>query len=106
MLRRGFFKKSVWLSIGALLGANRLSNERVFKLKNTFNDLDWDALRSQFEICQRKAYFNSATIGPSPEIVMQSVFNKMRAINEKGSYRGSEKAREALANFFRTCTIF
>ena len=100
MLRRGFFKKSVWLSIGALLGANRLSHERVFKLKNTFNELDWDALRSQFEICQRKAYFNSATIGPSPEIVMQSVFNKMRAINEKGSYRGSEKAREALANFF------
>ena len=100
MLRRRFFSKSIKIIFSGFFSGTVLS-ALSFKApeKYKFND-DWESLRAQFPITKLKAYFNSGTLGPSPISVVEHVISKIRNINETGNYKGTEKARTGLSDFF------
>ena len=103
MLRRRFFSNLLKTAFGVgFLGKINLSQAQVPDLKPF--EGDWDNVRSYFPICKKKAYFNCGTIGPSPSTTVDHVVNKIKNINETGNYKGKEKARKALADFFKVKT--
>jgi selenocysteine lyase/cysteine desulfurase len=100
MLRRSFFSKSLKVFIasffsGTIFSAVSFKASEKYKFNN-----DWESLRTQFPITKIKAYFNTGTLGPSPTLVVEHVVSKIRNINETGNYKGAEKARIGLADFF------
>ena len=103
MLRRRFFSNLLKTALGVgFLGKINLSSAQVIDLK-AFEG-DWGDIRSYFPICTKKAYFNCGTMGPSPTTTVEHVINKIKNINETGNYKGKEKARKALADFFKVKT--
>ena len=93
--RRNFLKKLSGLGLGLCTSWEDLSQE----LELISEDSLWSFIRTQFPVTQVKTYFNTGTMGPSPHIVLDKVRDYHTWMETNGEYRGTEKARERLAQF-------
>ena len=64
----------------------------------------WKVVRSQFPIIHEKAYFNSATMGPSPMQVMETIRTQIWMYEAKGRYVMPPWLRPKLAEFIHADT--
>lgn len=60
----------------------------------------WKLVRGQFPLSQSKIFLNNGTVGPSPYVVLNEVYQDMLEIETTGRYGGHEDtAIKALASF-------
>ena len=93
--RRDFIKKLSGLGLGLCAPWEEMASD----IRLMPEDSMWSFIRKQFPITQVKTYFNTGTMGPSPHIVLNKVRDYHTWMETNGEYRGTEKARERLAQF-------
>jgi selenocysteine lyase/cysteine desulfurase len=94
--RRKFLKKNALAGVVCatgipfLLGNSRspeLDNSfRPLRLGENYEEIDWEAVRAAFLIDANKNYFNTASLGPSPKIVVDKVCDAMRELETSCSH--------------------
>lgn len=81
------------------------SNEQKEKIETlsfeTYDDIDWGKIKSQFTIAENRRHFNTASIGPSPLVVQETTISTLRTINRFGKeqHKLVNETREKLAQF-------
>lgn len=105
--RREFVKK---LSLGAVsLPFLAFSDVEVKTSNFTINtskycDINWKAVRKQFLLTKNRKYLNTAGLGPSPKVVVETVYQSMLNLENKGEHghEQTEAVHEKLAKFLNT----
>ncbi|UTW62764.1 aminotransferase class V-fold PLP-dependent enzyme [bacterium SCSIO 12741] len=108
--RRDFIRKTL---IGGLLSAIQLpllaaddSPIAQELLKKRFSlpksDADWAKVRKQFPLNDKPVYFNSAGLGPSPEVVVDTLCEWTKKLEELGDTgrKYTKSPHQTLADFF------
>jgi selenocysteine lyase/cysteine desulfurase len=107
--RRKFIKKNLLggllFAAGAPLLANRnpeaADKKTLPGFLNEKDEIDWALIREQFLLSEKKHYFNTGSLGPSPRVVVDEVCDMMRKL-EKQAYVGhhyTKEPHEKLASF-------
>jgi cysteine desulfurase/selenocysteine lyase len=112
--RRGFIQKSILsgaffsLGIPFLKANNNLETtylDSEFKLENTdYNNIDWKKIREQFLFSKDKQYLNTASLGPSPKIVIDTICKTIEKLETTCSHGHhlTEKTHTQIAAFLNT----
>jgi len=94
--RRTFIAKSLFGGLLGIFGIPYLSNGSTKKntlpkpKKNTdqnFKNLSWSEIKNEFSLGKNFFHFNTASLGPSPNIVLEKIFEAMRLF----AYLGTSK---------------
>ncbi|MEL6537518.1 MAG: aminotransferase class V-fold PLP-dependent enzyme [Bacteroidota bacterium] len=84
--RRSFLRKSVWggLGLGALasLGTSTTFARPTLPLGSP---PDWKRVREQFPLNTNKTFFNTGSVGPSPQVVIDTVCETMQDLETRAS---------------------
>ena len=101
--RRFFLKNTANMLVGAQLmhwaGENLPFSESKYTADN---DQFWIQLREAFPLNKNRAYFNTGTLGPSPQVVLDTVFNAMKNIDSTGEMAHTIDApRRRMAQFVK-----
>lgn len=97
--RRTFLKTASHLLIGNSIPTETYTLPSHFLNFKTDADY-WKAIRAAFDLNTKKAFFNCATLGPSPRIVTQKIYETMLQIDQLGEMSHDIKAvRERIAQF-------
>lgn len=109
MKRRSFLEKFAKTTLAAAAAGALYSpmSAASFKeeLKLAQGELPlWKLVRSQFPITKEKAYFNCATMGPSPYPVLETIRTQIWAYESKGRYVMPPWLRPKLAAFVNAST--
>jgi selenocysteine lyase/cysteine desulfurase len=88
--RRNFIQKNILGGIAYTLGIPLLhasstinQNQRSFKFeinKKEYKNIDWKQVRQQFLFPEDKNYLNTASLGPSPKMVLNKVYETMEQL--------------------------
>jgi len=88
--RRSFIQKNVLGGIAYTLGipllhatSSKSKIQRPLKFKisgNKYKDIDWKQVRQQFLFPEDKNYLNTASLGPSPKMVLNKVYETMEQL--------------------------
>lgn len=109
--RRGFIQKSilgglVYIFGTPLLGAqNAIENSNFkesFQLKHsTYNQIDWAKIRAQFLFPASRQYLNTASLGPSPRTVVDTISKTIEQLETSCSHGHhlTEKTHTQIAAF-------
>ena len=112
--RRGFIQKSI---LGGILYAfgipflranNSIESTLLgtdFKFDNTnYNAIDWTKIRAQFLFPKSKQYLNTASLGPSPKIVVNTICKTIEKLETSCSHGHSltKKTHTQIAAFLNT----
>ena len=106
--RRKFIRN---VALGSLLGSlsfkNALGKPSTWSKPTSFDKTDkdlWQEVRKAFLLSENRNYFNTAGLGVSPKIVIDTVHKNMLKVEEKGESFHSDfkKAHEVIAQFFAT----
>lgn len=112
--RRGFIQKSilsgVFFSLGIpfLRANNSLEIKTIdseFTLENTdYDNIDWTKIRAQFIFPKDKHYLNTASLGPSPRMVIDTVCKTIEELENSCSHGHhlTEKTHTQIAAFLNT----
>lgn len=104
MLSRRFFLKNTAHIVAATSSARLLGaplNLPVFS-HSTGQQPDWALIREAFPLKKTRAYFNTGTLGPSPQIVLDTVFEAMKNVEVTGEMDHSiVEARQSIAQFVK-----
>ena len=98
--RRDFIKKKILGGIIYAAGFPFLSFGNEFKagkpplkLRGSFKNydqIDWDSIRSQFTMNYTQYYFNAASLGPSPQVVVDEICETLEYLETKAGLRSSD----------------
>ncbi|MCH8317053.1 MAG: aminotransferase class V-fold PLP-dependent enzyme [Bacteroidetes bacterium] len=70
------------------------------KLKSAGSEEEfWKLVRNQFPLTKKRTYFNTATVGPSPYPVLETIKEVSTRMETWGEYYSTDDARESLAKF-------
>jgi len=102
--RRNFLKKMAW---GGAIAGSISSVKAIAKQPSAFHPTPnnhkeyWKLIRQDFPLLPHRIYFNTGSLGPSPQIVMDTVFYWMKNLNGigEGGHEKIPKVREKLASF-------
>jgi cysteine desulfurase/selenocysteine lyase len=109
--RRSFIKKNMltglFLTAGVpFLKANPLLEPEKYypplkDCKSDYKKIDWENIRSQFLISREKHYLNTGSLGPSPRVVIDTVYQSMEKLEKIVSHgrRDIEETHEKAAQF-------
>lgn len=112
--RRGFIQKSILsgaffgLGIPFLNATNSLESKTIdseFKLENTnYSDIDWAKIREQFLFPKDRQYLNTASLGPSPRMVIDTICKTIEELETTCSHGHhlTEKTHTQIAQFLNT----
>jgi selenocysteine lyase/cysteine desulfurase len=69
--------------------------------KNSLNEAYWNSIRSKFLLASRKKYFNTASLGASPKVVIDTVYEWMMRLEGMGEagFEQREGVHNKLAAF-------
>lgn len=101
--RRDFIRNSVLFAGAISIGSNDL-----FAIPPMPGDGDdevayWSLLRAQFPLSKNKIFLNNGTMGPSPFVVLNEVYQDMLEVDTNGRYGGHEDiAIKALARLLNS----
>ena len=96
--RRTFLKTASQLFIGASIAPETYPLPTFSSFKNE-NDY-WDSIRAAFSLEKSRAFFNCATLGPSPKVVLDKVYQAMQRIDETAEMSHDMMAiRKRIAQF-------
>lgn len=94
--RRDFIRKNVlsglFITSGiAGLGANTLMKSGIlfskpFSISKNYKSIDWQAVREQFIITDKKHYFNTGSLGPSPKMVINRICESIEKLETSCSH--------------------
>lgn len=103
--RRSFIQQLVSTAMGSFILSSipsRVEGKENFReklIKTKTDEEFWKVVRNQFPLTKDRTYFNSATMGPSPYLVVNTIKKVTVEMNTKGEYEGWEIARKSLAEF-------
>lgn len=111
--RRDFLKTKVFGGMVGMLGMPFLSwgainnQELSAPKKPPFmqdGTVDWTAVKQQFTLEQGRYHFRTASVGPSPKVVVDTVVDAMRDLESKGQNRHDfiKPVRNKIATFLNT----
>lgn len=69
------------------------------KKNNLYVADEWEQVREVFPLQHSRAYFNNGTFGPSPNVVLQTINQKLTESNTTGEYGHTDEYRKVLADF-------
>lgn len=101
--RRNFVKLVTGGVIGglALLNLPAYSKGRYIiskdKVISPQDENFWCMVKSQFPITKKMIWMNNGTMGPSPYVVQEALFDKEKEVNATGDYGGYDNVRTKLA---------
>lgn len=101
--RRFFLKNTANMLVGTpLIGWS----SNAFPLSNNFNsqngEPDWSQIRTAFPLNTNRVYFNNATLGPSPQQVLNTVIEAMKKIDGSGEMvHTMDSSRRRIAQFVK-----
>lgn len=90
--RRKFLKKNalggLCLGAGIQLGANKglFAQEHLNFQDKHYDEVNWDAIREEFIFPKTFNYLNTASLGPSPKVVVNAIYESMLSLEEKCSH--------------------
>lgn len=104
MKRRSFLKKLATTSLAAAasggLAQSLAAQSFPLDLREAVDDeMFWNVVRKQFPVINHQAYFNSATMGPSPYQVLETIRTQIWEYESKGRYVLPSWLRSRLAKF-------
>ncbi|MGB0525987.1 MAG: aminotransferase class V-fold PLP-dependent enzyme [Flammeovirgaceae bacterium] len=105
--RRNFIKKAAIGSFLSVLGFDimgKVGQEKHVLAFDKSGDNLWREVKKAFLLTEKRNYFNTAGLGPSPEVVIDRIYEKLRMAEEwSESYHGELKdIRDKIAQFFNT----
>lgn len=111
--RRDFLKTKILGGMVGMLGVPLLSwgainNQDLSAPKNPpfmqGDTVDWMAVKQQFTLEQGRYHFRTASVGPSPKVVVDTVVDAMRDLESKGQNRHDfiKPVRNKIATFLNT----
>ena len=112
--RRGFIQKSILsgaffsLGIPFLKASNNLDSKTLdsgFKLENTnYKSIDWTKIRNQFLFPKDRQYLNTASLGPSPRMVIDTICKTIEKLETTCSHGHNltKKTHTQIAAFLNT----
>jgi len=101
-MNRQQFLKLALLAYPALAARNAEANSNTPMVSpdTSVDEAYWKLVRSQFPLKNDFTYLNNGTMGVSPYVVIDAVYQKSVTINTKGIYGGGDhEAMEAIAGF-------
>ncbi|WKD84744.1 Isopenicillin N epimerase [Polaribacter huanghezhanensis] len=112
--RRSFLQKSIlgglFYTVGIpFLQANNsiesVNLDSEFKLEtNNYNQIDWKKIRAQFLFPKNRQYLNTASLGPSPRMVVNTVCKTIEQLETQCSHGHhlTKKTHQQIAQFLNT----
>ena len=111
--RRNFIQKSILgglvyaLGTPLLYGRNSAFNSILpsLNIENTnYKDIDWKQVRSQFLFPKERQYLNTASLGPSPKMVINTVCKTIEQLETSCSHGHhlTKKTHQQIAQFLNT----
>ncbi len=104
MLSRRFFLKNTAHLLAATSSPRLLSSPLhlpIIPLAAGQNP-NWALIREAFPLKKTRAYFNAGTLGPSPQIVLDTVFDAMKNVESSGEMTHTiVEARQRIAQFVK-----
>lgn len=101
--RRDFIRNSVLFAGAISIGSNDLFAYPPMPVKGDDEVAYWSLLRAQFPLSKNKIFLNNGTMGPSPFVVLNEVYQDMLDVDSNGRYGGHEDiAIKALARLLNS----
>jgi cysteine desulfurase / selenocysteine lyase len=101
--RRYFLKNTANMLVGVPF--IHWSDENLLFSQNKFatnDDPFWMQIREAFPLSKNRAYFNNGTLGPSPQVVLDTVIDAMKKIESTGEMAHTIDApRQRIAQFIK-----
>ncbi len=104
MLTRRFFLKNTAQIVAATSSYHLFGSPAnlSFFQQPTGQKPDWALIRAAFPLKKTRAYFNAGTMGPSPQIVLDTVFEAMKNVEISGEMAHSiVEPRKSIAQFVK-----
>lgn len=105
--RRDFIKSKIGGGLAGLLGLSLVSWSSIEKSKRGTvplfkgEEVDWLEVKNQFSLNSGRYHFRTASLGPSPRVVVDTVVDKMRELEALGQNRHDfiKPVRDKIATF-------
>lgn len=97
--RRRFIKLVSLVAGSTLIDGKVLAQEKNLKSAGLPITDDWDELRGQFPITKEKIFFNSAAGGPSPNYVVEKLYEKVKLSQIKAKEGRNPFLQKKIAEF-------
>lgn len=92
--RRDFLSKMAMVPFLQLLPKVALAQH-----SQTDDETYWENISQQFPITKNKIYFNNGTMGPSPQVVIDRLVEKINLVDSSGEYGQTDESRKKIADF-------
>lgn len=96
--RRSFIKQSSLLAFGAA-ALPKIQPPAPMLAGDPATESYWETLRAQFSLDPALTYLNNASLGPSPQSVVQATLSTLHEIETKMAYGNWEQTTATLARF-------
>lgn len=103
--RRNFLQKLAWGgAIAATISSSKALANQPYASRHPLPknlQIYWKQIRNDFPLSRHRMYFNTASLGPSPKIVIDTVHQCMQELNFMGEERHDKvnKVRTQIAHF-------